>query len=414
MTTDATAIPETADAPAFPMARTCPHLLPDGYAELRDGPVLRKVALFDGPAWIVTRHAEARALLGDNRLSAEKQHKGFPAYTPPERMPRPFKTLAEMDPPEHTVHRRMLIPAFAVRRIQEMRPFIQETVNGLIDAMEKGGPSADLVKDFAVHVPSMVICDVLDIPYEDREIFQRLSYRITQERTTLDDQQLKQALGEIFGYLGKVVEQQIKEPGPGLMGVLATERVAKGELEPRDMITLALVLLVAAQETTASTIANGTVCLLENPEQLAKLQADPDLWNNAIEEILRITSVSDLNTRRVAAADIEIAGEVIRAGEGVIIPNGLVNRDATVFDDPDVLDVTRSAKHHLAFGHGVHNCIGQSLARVELEIAFKTLFTRLPSLRLTADVADLPMSDSAGVQALTSLPIAWDPKEDVL
>ncbi|MFF7459466.1 cytochrome P450 [Kitasatospora sp. NPDC008115] len=396
-------------ATSFPIPRKCPHQLPDGYADMRaTGLPLLPVTLFDGgQAWVVTQHPLARRLLSDPRLSSARTHPGFPAISPAERAARPFRSLTEMDGPDHDVHRRMLIPAFTVRRIQEMRPQIQETVDGRLDAMIAKGSPADLVGQFAVHVPSMVICSLLDVPYKDHEFFQALTQRVTQDRGILTADEFKQSIGQIYGYLDQLVTEQEREPGPGLLGLLAAERVAHGTLEHGELVAMGLVLLVAAQETTSSTLSSATLTLLENPEQLARLQADPQMWTGALEELLRFTSVADLGTRRVAAEDIEMDGVVIRAGEGVIIPNSLVNRDPAVFVDPDTLDVGRTARNHLAFGHGVHNCIGQNLSRLVLEVALRTLFERLPGLRLAVPVEELEMSAAGGVQTLTSLPVRW-------
>ncbi|WP_344469392.1 cytochrome P450 [Kitasatospora kazusensis] len=391
------------------MARTCPYALPEGYTDLRgkEAP-LQRVTLFDGTgAWVVSGHAEARKLLADSRLSSDKLNPGFPAISVAEKAHRPFRTITELDPPEHDTHRRMLIPAFTARRIQEMRPLVQKIVDDCLDAIIEKGPSVDLVAEFAVHVPSMVICHLLDIPYEDHEFFQAMTRKITQERGTLDEAGIKQVLGETWGYLDRRVTELENEPEQGLLSLLATERVASGTLEHHDLVAMALVLLVAAQETTSSTLGSGIVTLLEHPGQLARLQADPALWPNAVEELLRFTSVADMGTRRAAKEDIEIGGVVIRAGEGVIIPNLLVNRDPKVFADPDTFDVGRSARTHLAFGHGVHNCIGQNMSRLVLEVGFQSLFTRLPGLRLAVAAEELEMSPAGGVQTLTALPVAW-------
>ncbi|MDT0439251.1 MULTISPECIES: cytochrome P450 [Streptomyces] len=409
--TDSTAIAgaESPAVPSFPIPRKCPHQLPDGYARMRaEGLPMQRVTLFDGgEAWVVTQHSLARRLLSDPRLSSERTRPGFPAISPAERAPRPFRSLTEMDGTDHDVHRRMLIPAFTVRRIQELRPQVQETVDGRLDAMIEKGPSADLVSQFAVHVPSMVICRLLDVSYDDHEFFQALTQRITQDRGTLSADEFRQAIGQIHGYLDRLVTEQEREPGPGLLGLLASERVAGGTLEHGELVSMALVLLVAAQETTSSTLTSSVLTLLENPAELARLQADPEMWTGALEELLRFTSVADLGTRRVAADDIEIDGLVIRSGEGVIIPNSLVNRDPAAFEDPDVLDVGRSARNHLAFGHGVHNCIGQNMSRLILEVSLRTLFERLPGLRLAVPVEELEMSAAGGVQTLTSLPVTW-------
>lgn len=407
---ESTTVPEgTPASPVFPVPRTCPFALPQGYADLREqGDALQRTTLFDGTeAWVVTAHAEARKLLADGRLSSDKLHSGFPAISPAEKAHRPFRTITELDPPEHDVHRRMLIPAFTARRTQDMRPLVQRIVDEHLDAIIAKGPTADLVAEFAVPVQSTVICHLLDVPHEDQEFFQEKTRQITQERGTLGPEEIQQVLRETWGFLDQRVKKLESDPENGLLSVLAAERANTGTLEHHDLVAMALVLLVAAQETTSSTLGSGIVTLLRHPEQLARVTADPELWPNAVEELLRYTSVADMGTRRAAKEDIEIGGVVIRAGEGVIIPNLLVNRDPKVFENPDVFDVGRTARTHLAFGHGVHNCIGQNMSRVVLEIAFRTLFERLPNLQLAVPADELRMSPPGGVQTLTALPVTW-------
>jgi pentalenic acid synthase len=405
--TETVTTPQPTDAPAFPNDRTCPYQLPDGYRKLRDGDAtLRRVTLYDGrPAWVVTRHEAARRLLADPRLSSDRTHADFPATSSRFQGIRDRRpAFISMDPPEHGAKRRMLISEFTVRRIREMRPDVERIVHGFIDEMLAGGPPADLVSRFALPVPSVMICQLLGVPYADHEFFQDASRRLVQ---STDAAGAVAARDDLSGYLDGLISRLEAEPGPGLIGSLVAEQLAHGEIDREELVVTALLLLVAGHETTASMTSLSVITLLEHPDQHAALRADPGLVPGAVEELLRYLAIADIAGGRIAKADIEIDGQVIRAGEGVIVTNSIANRDGDVFEDPDRFDVHRPARHHIAFGYGVHQCLGQNLARLELEVILTALFERIPTLRLAVPVDQLTLRPGTTIQGVNELPVTW-------
>jgi pentalenic acid synthase len=398
--------PQLTDAPPFPQDRTCPYRPPAGYDRLREGGPLRRVSLFNGRVvWVVTRHDLARRLLADRRLSSDRSRTDFPAVSPRAEAARrrPLGFIA-LDPPEHGVQRRMLISEFTVKRIKSMRSDVERIVRGFLDEMLAAGPPADLVSAFSLPVPSMVICRLLGVPYDDHEFFQDASRRLIQGGTV---EQTLTARDELTAYLGGLIDTMTVEGGAGLLGRLVAEQLAAGELAREDLVSTSVLLLVAGHETTASMISLGVITLLDHPEQLAALRANPETVPFAVEELLRYLSIADIAGSRVATADIEVGEHTIRAGEGVLIVNSIPNFDENVFADPGRFDIDRSARHHLAFGFGVHQCLGQNLARMELEVALTALFERIPTLRLAVPVDDLTIRPGSTIQGVNELPVTW-------
>ncbi|MFE1381721.1 cytochrome P450 [Streptomyces sp. NPDC058740] len=394
------------EAVAFPQDRTCPYHPPTAYAPLREERPLSRVTLWDGrPVWIVTGHATARALLSDQRLSTDSTRPDFPL--PTERATnlrrRRRAALLGWDDPEHNAQRRMLIPSFTLKRAERLRPRIQETVDRLLDAMEAAGPPAELVSAFALPVPSIVICELLGVPYEDHEFFEEQSRRLLRGPTGADTED---ALAQLEGYLGDLIERKRVEPGEGVLDDLVARQQEDGGPKPAELVQLATILLVAGHETTANMISLGTYTLLRHPERLAELRADPGLVPTAVEELLRFLSIAD-GLLRVAREDVEIDGVVIRAGEGVVFSTSVINRDEAAYADPDSLDWARPARHHLAFGFGIHQCLGQNLARAEMEIALGSLLRRLPGLRLAAPAEEIPFKPGDTIQGMLELPVTW-------
>ncbi|MFH7340159.1 cytochrome P450 [Streptomyces sp. KHY 26] len=405
--TDITGPATPADPVSFPQDRTCPYHPPAGYAPLREQRPLARVTLYDGrQVWMVTGHATARALLADPRLSSDRRRPGFPMPSARFAGVRERRVaLLGQDDPEHQRQRRMMIPSFTVKRAAGLRPAIQRIVDGLLDAMIEQGPPAELVSAFALPVPSMVICDLLGVPYADHEFFEEQSRRLLRGPTAEDTQSARTRLEE---YLGGLVDAKARqpEPGDGVLDDLVHQQLAQGTLERADVVSLAVILLVAGHETTANMISLGTFTLLRNPDRLAELRADPALLPAAVEELMRMLSIAD-GLVRIALEDIETDGTVIRAGEGVFFSTSVINRDPGQYDDPDDLDFHRPARHHLAFGFGIHQCLGQNLARAELEIALGTLFARLPGLRLAAPAEEIPFKPGDTIQGMLELPVTW-------
>ncbi|PKV83954.1 cytochrome P450 [Streptomyces sp. TLI_146] len=390
---------------SFPQDRTCPYQPPTAYEPLREASPLSRVTLFDGrTAWFVTGHAEARALLVDPRLSSDRLHPAFPTTT--ERFAALNERRTELlgvDDPEHNIQRRKVIPGFTLKRTAALRPMIRRTVDGLLDAMVAKGPPADLVTAFALPVPSMVICALLGVPYDDHDFFEEQSRRLLRGPEPADTQD---ARDQLDGYLGKLIDHKVREPGDGLLDELVADQLRTGGMDRTELVRMAVLLLVAGHETTANMLSLGTFTLLEHPERLAELRADASLMPVAVEELMRFLSIAD-GMLRVATEDIEVAGTVIRAEEGVVLATSLINRDGSVYPDADVLDWHRSARHHVGFGFGIHQCLGQNLARAEMEIALGALITRLPGLRLAAPADRIPFKPGDTLQGMLELPVTW-------
>ncbi|WP_236240314.1 cytochrome P450 [Streptomyces sp. CC228A] len=390
----------------FPQDRTCPYHPPHGYAPLRASRPLARGRLYDGrPVWLVTGHAAARELLADPRLSTDTTHEAFPV--PAERAEavrsRRRAALLGQDDPEHNRQRRMLISGFSVKRVAALRPRIERITEGLLDAMEAAGPPAELVSAFALPVPSMVICELLGVPYADHEFFEEQSRRALRGPRAQDS---LAALERLEEYLGDLADRKQAEPGGGLLDDLVREQYAPGRIDRRELVDLALILLIAGHETTANMLSLGTFTLLRHPERLAELRADPSRMPAAVEELLRFLSIAD-GMLRFATEDIEVAGTTIAAGEGLVFPTSVINRDAEVYEDPDRLDWERAARHHVAFGFGIHQCLGQNLARAEMEIALRALLARFPGLRLAAPAEDIPFTPGDTLQGMVELPVVW-------
>ncbi|HYQ68828.1 cytochrome P450 [Actinophytocola sp.] len=372
---------------------------------LREGR-LRRVRLWDGSTpWLVTGYAEQRALLGDPRASAEIDTPGFPNFA--EGFGRSGLSFVMMDDPEHNRLRRTVIAQFTVKRVEAMRARVQEIVDDLLDRMLAGPKPADLVEKLALPVPSLVICELLGVPYADHDFFQETSKAILHQESTADERAA--AGGALFQYLDTLVEARFADPGEDMLSGL-TERIRSGELTRQEATEVGVVMLLAGHETTANMIALGVLALLEHPEQLALLRAnldDPKLVASAVEELLRYLTIAHGGRRRAALEDITIAGQTIRAGEGMILVNETGNRDPAVFAEPDRLDLERNARSHLSFGFGVHQCVGQPLARLELQIVYRTLLHRAPNLGLAAEFGRLPFKHDGFVYGLYELPVTW-------
>lgn len=390
---------------AFPQDRTCPYHPPTGYQPLREDRPLSRISLFDGRGvWVVTGHATARELLTDPRLSSDRTLPAFPATTERLAGSRDRRVaLLGVDDPEHHVQRRMLVPSFTLRRIGALRPRIQETVDRLLDRMAEQGPPAELVNDFALPVPSTVICALLGVPYADHDFFEAQSRRLLRGPAGAD---VDEARSQLDDYFGSLIDRKQAEPGEGLLDELIHDQLREGRVDRQELIRLATILLVAGHETTANMISLGTFTLLRHPEQLDELRSDPGLMPAAVEELLRFLSIAD-GLLRVATEDIEVAGKTVRAGDGVVFSTSVINRDTETFPDADDLDWHRPARHHVAFGFGIHQCLGQNLARAEMEIALLSLFDRFPGLRLATPADAVPFKPGDTIQGMLELPVTW-------
>ncbi|PUB25371.1 hypothetical protein C8K30_107117 [Promicromonospora sp. AC04] len=404
---------DSAEAPVYPMERAskCPFDPPPVQQAMldQDSP-LAKIRLFDDSThWLVTRYADQRTLLSDDRLSVDISKPGYPHESVQSKDAAEGGTLsfATIDDPEHARLRRMVTAPFTIKRIEAMRPAVQRITDELIDDLLAGPKPADLVDAFALPLPSLVISELLGVPYDRHEFFQDHSKTFI-SRTSTDEERMG-AVTELATYLGGLIVEKMKDPGDDLLSQIAHERVAAGELSVPEAIQMAVLLLIAGHETTANMIALSTVALLENPDQLQALREtdDPKAVSAAVEELLRYLTIAHNGRRQVALEDIEHDGAIIRAGEGVIMASDSANRDPRVFADPDKLDLSRDARQHMAFGFGVHQCLGQPLARMELQVVFSTLFKRIPTLRLAVASDELPFKYDGIVYGVHKLPVTW-------
>lgn len=390
--------------PPLPTIRPLLDPAPE-YAKWQSEEPIRRVTIWgDHSPWLITGYEDARTVLADPRFSADANHPNFP-HTRPGAPPQAPGLFHQMDPPDHTRLRRMLIPDFTFRRVEQMDGAIQRICDDLLDAMADGGTTeADLVASYALPLPTLAICELLGVPYEDHGFFREKSNALTS--VAGDPAEAMAARMALYGYLRALIERRTHDPADDLVSRLATDRVATGEATVDEATGMVSLLLLAGHETTANMFPLAVIALLHNPAQLDALRADASLWPGAVEELLRHLTVIHSGIRRVATEDVELSGVRIGAGEGVVVALQAANRDPSVYSTPDDLDVRRDASGHLAFGHGLHQCLGQSLARVELRLGLSTLFRRLPTLRLTASEESLTPSAST-VHGVRSLPVAW-------
>jgi cytochrome P450 len=391
----------------FSPVRKCPFSPPDSYGELRSQPTLSKVKFPNGDdVWAVTKLEDARAALLDTTLSSMRTYAGFPTLQTGERVAREgaVPTLVEMDPPMHGAARQAVVGEFTVRRMEALRPRIQQIVDERIDAMLAGSRPVDLMEAFALPVPSLVICELLGVPYQDHDFFQSRSTAILSQENT--PQAREGSFAELQGYLYNLVVTKEENPTEDLIGRQIAKARDAGEYDRTAMVSMAFLLLLAGHETTANMISLGTVALLRNPEQLEAIKQDPSKTLSAVEELLRFTSITDTVTMRLAMEDLELGGQPIKAGEGVAVLGFAANTDPAAFERPEELDIERGARHHVAFGFGPHQCLGQNLARMELQIVFDTLFRRIPGLELAQSVAELRGKDAI-VYGIRELLVSW-------
>jgi cytochrome P450 len=394
--------------PAMPM-----HMQRTGFdpvaelARLRgDEGVAPVVTPFGLPAWLVTRAEDVRAVLSDParfsnatdvplgdllELSAEEMAR------------RRAGQLLGLDPPEHTRLRRMLTPEFTVRRIRRLAPRIEEIVDRHLDDLERDGPPADLVPRFALPIPSLVICELLGVPYSERDRFQRLTARQLDLSVPIEER-LRLGL-ESRAFMEEQVARARAEPGDDMLGMLIREH--GDELTHDELVGVSLLLLIAGHETTANMLGLGTLALLCHPAQLAAVRDDPAAVEPAVEELLRWLSIVPQGILRTTTTEVTLGGRTIPAGALVAASLVAANRDPALVEDPDRLDITRGALGHLAFGHGVHHCLGAPLARMEMTTAFPALLRRFPRLTLAVPFEEVGFRPHHFIYGLRSLPVTW-------
>ncbi|MFD9941067.1 cytochrome P450 [Nonomuraea sp. NPDC059023] len=392
------------------------HVQRDGYHpgetlyQLRDeAPVAEyrlPIGLQSMPAWLVTRHEDVRRVLSDSALFSSTggaQAASLGEESAARLSMRSPGWFIEEDPPEHTRLRRLLTPEFTVRRIHALVPRIKRYVDDLLDAMESGGGPVDVIETFALPLPSLVICELFGVPYEDRAEFQERSSaqldfrRGVQERVAIS--------AESRAYMAKLVALQRADPGDDLLGMLVREH--GDEITDEELTGIGALLLLAGHETTAAMLGLGTLLLLDHPEQADLVRDRPGAVEQAVEEMLRYLSVVSIPIIRTATEDVTLGGRLIKAGSAVVCSLAIANRDHTLAGKPDVFDITRETVSHIAFGHGIHHCIGAPLARTEMRIAFPALLRRFPGLRLAVPREDVVFRVNSVSHNVQALPVTW-------
>ncbi|MYT30702.1 MULTISPECIES: cytochrome P450 [unclassified Streptomyces] len=396
----------------LPMDRDAgPFDPPSRITRLRETRPVSPLAFPDGhQGWLVTGYEEVRRLMADTRFSSRQdigvlhvpyETPGMP--TPTEPSPQIPGLFVAMDPPDHTRLRRRLTGAFTVKRMKQLEDHIIEITERQLDELARLAPPVDLVKEFALPVPSLVICALLGVPYADRDTFQVNSAKFMEKDIALDEKMA--AYGALTSYLAELVTRKRAEPGEDVLSDLARHE----DLSIEELTGAAFLLLLAGHETTANMLALGTFALLEHPEQLAELRADPELLPDAVEELLRYLSVGDI-FYRYATEDLELGGETITEGSTVVVSLLAANRDPRRFENPDTLDLHRRARGHLSFGHGIHQCLGQQLARIEMRAGFGGLLRRFPTLELAVPAHEVRLRTDMNIYGVHELPVTWTEK----
>lgn len=388
--------------PTIPFERSSLLEVPEAYRELRAEKGIAKVRTPTGDeVWLVSGYEDARALFNDSRLGRSHPEPDKAARLSGSALLGGPQGDVATEKSEHERMRRLFMPSFSARRMKKLRDHVGSLVDERLDHLAKLSPPADLHAELSFPVPVLVICRLLGVPYEDRDYFSGLSFRMGD---MLDQAKSQAAREELSAYMAGLIERKRHEPAEDVLSDLA------GELDDDGKISeLAGGLLFAGHETTVNRIDFGALLLLANPGQLDLLIADPGLAPGAVEEILRLASPSLHGLPRYAHEDIEIGGHTIRKGEAIVITPGAANRDERIYPDPNVFDLRRpQTDPHLSFGYGPRFCIGASLARVELEAVFSRLFQRFPTLRLAVPEADLPRSEGRIADGYASLPVTWD------
>ncbi|MEO3868121.1 cytochrome P450 [Nonomuraea sp. B12E4] len=394
--TDTGAIP-------LPTLRPTPFDPPTELAELRESRPVTPLAYADGhQGWLVTSHALARDVLADRRFSTRSELLHHPVAMPgqgPAR-PAPPGMFLSMDPPRHTRYRHLLTGEFTVRRMRRLGDRIEEVTGTFLDAMERQGPTADLVEAFAAPIPAVVICELLGVAAEDQKRFLDESAALL--RPGNSHEETMAAFVAMQGHMMELIQARRVTPTNDVLGGLA-----RSDLTDEELANIGFTLLGAGLDTTANMLALGTFALLTHPDQLAVLRAAPERIEQVVEELLRFLGIIPFLIR-TALEDVELGGELVRAGQTVTVSLPAANRDPGRFPSPDTLDLGRTGGSHLGFGHGVHQCLGQQLARVEMRAAFPALFARFPSLRLAVAPDEVPLRTDMAIYGVHRLPVTWD------
>lgn len=398
--------PEVDSGITWPPRRADPLLPPPAFDEVRARCPVSRVSLYDGSAaWLATRHDDMRALLRNPAMSANPRVGGYPNSSANHSASRNTQGgFIRMDAPEHDVQRRMLTKAFSVRQVELLRPYVEQLVDELLDGMAAAGGPVDLVAALAEPLPARAICKILDLPSSDAAFL--LGRVATWMNLNSPPDVSAQASGDLAAFLDNLIRRRLEKPGEDIVSHLVAQQFQQGAISRQDLVGMLQLLVVGGFDTTANMIALGTIAFLRFPDQAAELRAHPELAAPAMEELLRYLSVAHHVASRVATDDIMIRGVCIHAGDGVIAPIPAANHDPEVFEDPHVLNIRRDARDHVSFGFGIHQCLGQNLARIELQVVFVKLLQRFPDLRLAVAESDLDFRNSM-IYGVPELLVTW-------
>ena len=397
----------TTALPLFPFTRQGQFEIPTEYVAARDLCPAVPVRLWnDQKACLLTRHADFQSVLLDPRFSGEFAREDFPTVTEARRgIDKAERAFVGMDNPRHDHYRRMLMKEFTTKRMQALRPKIEAITEQLLDDIESKGQPVDLVAALAVEMPALVMCALFGSPYEDHTYIAKCA--AGRHGLAQSPEHAAQSAADLVAYCKQLIAKKEAKPDDDMISRVIQEWVIPGDLSRDDFADMCSMVLRAGHDTTTNMIGLGTLLFLQHPEQLARLKAEPELINTAVDELLRYLSPVQFAPRRVALEDAEINGAHIKKGDGIFAVNAAANRDETEFPNPDEFNIARDASNHLAFGYGIHRCLGQGLARIELEVVFPALFRRFPNLRLAEAMETIPFKYDSQIYGLYKLPLVW-------
>lgn len=376
------------------------------YARLRaEAPVSRITLPGNQTAWLITRYDDVAMALKDDRFSKDQSKQSARQPWVPDLFKPLARNMLDLDAPDHTRLRALVHKAFTPRLIERMRERIQALTDGLLDSVEARG-SMELIRDYALPIPTTIIAEMLGVPAKDRHRFHRWSAAIVSSNPS--GWRMLKAIPGVFAllkYIRKLVKVRRASPKEDLVSALVQAEEAGDSLSEDELLAMVFLLLIAGHETTVNLIGNGTLALLEHPSEMQRLRNDPALIKPAVEELLRYGSPLETATERYAREDITLAGVTIPRGELVYAVIASANRDERQFANPDSLDITRDPNKHLSFGFGVHFCLGAPLARLEGQIAMQTLLSRLSNLRLAVPPERLRWRRGRVLRGLQALPV---------